>query len=246
MRSVSARKILLGLCVIMTVFALVAVAQTTTKERTVTGKQVAAQTLKGTVVFNQGGTVVVKMSSGELRTLTPPAGTTVKVDGVDTPASDVKVGTQLTATITTTTTSVTDRTVTVGSGKVWYVAGNNVILTMPDGTNKQFKVQPHFKFKVDGKDADVSALKKGMVVSAEKIVEEPLTMVDTSKAVVGHLPPPPPPKEVAKAEPAPAPAPAPVAEAPAKKLPKTGSPFALIGMLGVLFTGAGFALRKLR
>src|SRR3974377_2278768 len=106
MKSVSARRILFGLCIILTVFALVAVAQTTTKERTVTGKEVAAKTLKGTVVYNEGGTAVVKMSTGELKTLTPPPGTMVKVDGVDTPASAVKLGTQLTATVTTTTTSV--------------------------------------------------------------------------------------------------------------------------------------------
>lgn len=257
------RKILMGFCTILTIFALLAVtavAQTSTKTEQVTGTKVATQKLSGTVVYNEGGTVAVKMSTGELRTFTPPADKMIKVDGQDVSVRDVKPGTKLNATITTTTKSVTERTVTTGSGTVWFVNGNNVILTMADGKNKQFKVKPDFKFTVDGQPAGVHDLKKGMKVSGEKIVEEPTTEIAANTEVTGIAPKPkvvaaapaptPSPKPVrVAAAPAPAPAPAPVAEpapAPAPALPKTGSPLPLAGLLGMLFTGAGLGLRKMR
>ena len=62
---------------------------------------------------------------------------------------DLKPGTKLTATVTTTTTPVTVRTTTVGSGRVWYVAGTTVILTLPNGENRQYKVARDYKFTVE-------------------------------------------------------------------------------------------------
>ena len=134
---------------------------------------------------------------------------------------ELKPGTKLTATVTTTTTPVTVRTTTVGSGTVWYVMGKNVILTMPNSENKQFTVKDDTRFTVNGDPATVSDLRPGMVVSAEKIVEEPTTEIATDTKVVGQGPamraaPP-------KAEPAPVVAQAkpmpPPAEKPAEKPP---------------------------
>jgi hypothetical protein len=256
------RRILMGICTTVTAVVLLgisATAQTTTKEKIKTGESVVTQELKGTVVFVGNGQFVVKMSDGEIKTFTPPAGRTALIDGKPTGVNDLKVGTTLNALITTTTTSVTERTTTVGSGKVWYVAAPNVILTMPDGTNKQFKVKPDYKFTVGGKPATVFELRKGMIVSAEKIVEEPLTLISSSREITGHAPPPPKPVVAEVHTPAPAPAPAPVAEkraAPAPvetaaapepaKLPKTASPLPWVALLGFLFIGASFGLRTIR
>src|ERR1017187_8915971 len=80
------RRILIGFCTILTVFALVAVtavAQTTTTTKEVTGSKSTTQHLSGTVVYSDGGTVAVKMATGELRTFTPPADKMIKVDGQD-------------------------------------------------------------------------------------------------------------------------------------------------------------------
>lgn len=207
--------------------------------------------LQGTVVVVDGNNLVVKMASGEIRHIVAPPGFIVKVDGKDVTVPNLKPGTKLKATVTTTTTSELERTVTKISGKVWYAAGNNVILTLPNGENKQYKVKNDVKFTVDGRPATVFELRKGMNVSAEKITEEPKTVVSTNSVVTGEAPPAP---VVAKAAPAPEPAPAPApkpkaapkptpapepAPAPAPepaKLPKTGSPLPLIGMAGALLT----------
>jgi hypothetical protein len=49
-------------------------------------------------------------------------------------------------------------------------------------------VPASFKFVVEGKPASVSDLKKGMKVSATKIVEEPHTEFSTKLAVTGTSP----------------------------------------------------------
>jgi hypothetical protein len=100
------------------------------------------------------------------------------IDGKRTNVHGLKVGTIITATYTTTTTPVTDRTVSNLAGTVWFVSGTTVILTLPDGTNKMYKSLPGYKFTVDGRpDADVSSLRKGMRIAAEKIEEEPGTII---------------------------------------------------------------------
>jgi hypothetical protein len=89
------------------------------------------------------------------------------IDGKQTNVHGLRTGTTLTATYTTTTTPDIDRTVSNLTGTVWFVSGNTVILTLPDGTNKMYKSLPDYKFNVDGRDNDVSSLRKGMRISAE-------------------------------------------------------------------------------
>jgi hypothetical protein len=239
----------------------------TKKESIKGGSTTTSEELNGTVVYVEGNTLVVRMASGDVRTFTPPDSRRFLIDGKDLSVHDLKPGTKLKATITTTTTSVTDRTTTVGSGKVWFVSGNNVILTLPNNENRQYKVQDSYRFIVNGQKASVHDLRKGMIVSAEKIVEVPRTDIATNTTVTGSAPPPPrpmvaetprpaperpapaPARAAAPAPAAPEPAPAPVetaqASAPAR-LPKTGSPFPMVGLLGLLCTGASFGLRSLR
>lgn len=240
--------------------------QTTTEKIKGTSK-VATEQLKGTVSYVEGNSLVVRMSTGEIREFQVPETRKFIVDGQELSVHQLKIGTKLTATVTTTTTPVTERTTTIGSGKVWYVAGNTVILTLPNNENRMYKVQESYRFNVDGKPASVHDLRKGMQVSAEKIVEAPLTEIASNTSVVGEAPPAPKPERaqithtpapVREAPPAPRPTevaaaptptptvePVPAAEAPTG-LPATGSPVPLAGFLGLLFTGASFGLRKLR
>jgi hypothetical protein len=228
----------------------------TTTEKIQGESKVTTQEIHGTVVQVDGNDLLVRMSTGGFRNFTVPESRKFIVDGQELSVHDLKPGTTLTATTTTTTTPVTERTTTVGSGKVWWVSGNTVILTLPNNENKMYKVQDSYRFMVNGEKASVHDLKKGMVISAEKIVEEPKTEIASNIVVTGHAPPPPPEAKPAVAEapaparevaaPTPAPAPAEAAEAKPPALPKTASPVPLLGMLGLLFTGAALSIRKLR
>jgi len=225
-------------------------------EATVTTEQ-----LHGTVAYVEGNDLVVRMSNGGIREFHVPETRKFVVDGKELTVHELKPGTTLTATVTTTNTPITERTTTVGTGKVFFVSGNNVILTLPNNENRMYKVEESYKFNVNGSPATVHDLRKGMQVSAQKIVEVPHTEISSDTAVTGHAPPEPKPVQVASAAPAPqaaqpAPAPEPVAAAPeptpappaerAAELPATGSPLPLVGLLGLLFMSAALGLRKLR
>jgi len=256
-------RMLTGLCTTAMVFTAVSATvmanqnmPKTTSEQIKGASSVKTEQISGTVVAVEGNDLLVRMSSGGFRNFIVPESRTFTIDGQDVSVHDLKPGTRLTATITTTTTPVTERTTTIGSGKVWYVSGNTVIVTLPNNENRMYKVSEDYKFNVHGQPASVHDLRKGMVISAEKIVEEPRTEVASNTTVTGHAPPPPKPvvaaasapaKQEPAAAPAPAPAPAEVAESklPAK-LPKTGSELPLVGILGVLFSGAALAIRKVR
>ena len=99
-------------------------------------------------------------------------------------------------------------------------------------------------------------LKKGMMISATKVVEVPETVVEQQRKLTGTMPPPPPappadaPILVAVERPAPAAAPAPAAVASAEPapttLPKTGSLTPLIGLLGLISLGLALGIRVIR
>lgn len=257
------RGILLGSCVVLLGSALLAQPMPQTRKEAIKGAAATTtEEVRGTVVLVEGKTLVVRLSTGEIRNFEPPASRRFIIDGNEVGLNDLKPGTKLKATVTTTKTSITDRTTTVGTGKVWFVSGNTVILTLPNNENRMYKVAESYRFTVDGQKATVHDLRKGMTVAAEKIVEEPRVEIASNTTVTGSAPPPPRPVVAENRAPAPAPAPEPApAPAPAKAapapvpvaeaaapatLPKTGSPLPLVGLLGFLCTGASLGLRAIR
>lgn len=216
------------------------------------------QTKSGTVVYVQGNDVVIKGDNGVVKHYTVPEGQTFTMDGKQVSVHQLKVGTHLTQTITTKTVPETVKTVRTIEGKVWHVnAPNTVILTLPDGTNKQYNIPKGQMFEIDGKQQSAFHLKKGMNVSATVVTEEPVTTVSQTTSVSGVAPPPPPPP----AQPMPdtvavllvesphqpaQPTQAAAAEPAPTKLPKTGSELPLIGLLGLGSLGAGLLTRRLR
>jgi len=218
--------------------------QTTTSHGSST---VETSVARGEVVFVQGNDLIVKMEDGSLRHLANvPESARAVVDGKEIGIHDVKVGMKLEKTITTTTTPKTITTVQTVTGKVWHVSPpSSVILTLQDGTNQQFKIPKDQKFNVDGQTVDAWGLKKGMNVSATKVVEVPETHVTQEARLTGSMPPPPPPPPdqpilVASAAPTPTPAAAPA------ELPKTGSELPLVGLLGFLSVATSLGLRGIR
>jgi hypothetical protein len=121
-----------------------------------------------------------------------------------------------------------------------------VILTLEDGTNQKFNIPKDQKFNVNGQMTDAWGLKKGMQISATKIVEEPVDVYEHEQHVAGSMPPPPPPPPdqpilVAVAAPPPA-----LAPAPAPEMPKTGSLLPLIGLLGLCLMLSSLGLKVIR
>ncbi len=191
----------LAACILL---AAGAAAQPSTQTSTTKGVgTVSTEQIKGEVVEVEGNGLLVRLASGDLKTFNVPEARKFLIDGKELSVHDLKPGTSLTATVKTTTTPVTVRTRAVQNGKVWFVSAPTVILTLPNGENKQYVVGDDVTFTLNGKPATVFQLKKGMVVSAQKIVEAPDVEITTATTVVGQAPAAP-----AAALPATAPAPA--------------------------------------
>jgi hypothetical protein len=201
------------------------------------------------VVYVSGNDLVVKMEDGTLRHFNNiPESSRVDVGGQQLGIHDLKPGMKLQKTVTVTKTPTVVTTTKSVTGKVWQVMPPSwVILTLEDNTNQKFNIPKDQKFNVDGQTVDAWGLKKGMRISATKVVEEPVDVYEHHQQVSGSMPPPPPappaeqPILVAVATPPPAPA----AEAPAE-LPKTGSTLPLIGLLGGLFLLSSLGLNVIR
>jgi LPXTG-motif cell wall-anchored protein len=222
--------------------------QTTTQQGTAE-QQVTVQ--RGEVVYVSGNDLVVRnLDTGEVKSFVVPDSARVTVDGQELSVHDLKPGMKLQRTITTTTTPQTVTTVRTIQGTVWHInAPISVILTLPDGTNKQYHIPKDQKFMVNGQEVDAFHLREGMNVTATVITTAPRTEIAESRSVTGQMPAPPPtpPMEGAllieePAAPAPPQAPPTVAAAqPAPKLPQTGSVLPLMGLLGALLSGIGVA-----
>jgi LPXTG-motif cell wall-anchored protein len=245
-----------------TVFAAAVGAQVQTSTDT-TAAGTATQTSKverGEVVYVSGNDLVVKTDDGQIRHFpNVPDSVRITVDGQQLSVHDLKVGMKVQRTITTTTTPQLITTVKTVKGKVWHVSPpNSVILTLEDGKNQEFKIPNNQKFVVNGETLDAFGLRPGMVITATKIVEVPENVVTQQRKITGTMPPAPPsppadqPLLVATSSPKPAPAPAAdttteVATAqPPAKLPKTGSPVPLIGLLGLVSLMLSLGIRIFR
>ncbi len=252
---------LAAVAIILLACAAVTVAQVKTDTTTTKGaptKQVTVE--RGEVVYVSGNDIIVRTENGEIRHFTAPEGATAMVDGKKITVKDLKPGMKLERTITTTSTPKTVKTVRTGTATVLNVMPpNSVTVRFDDNTVAQYKIPKGTTFTIDGEKKTAFDLRKGMKITATRIVEEPVVEVSTSRAVTGSAPPPPPPPPdvpilIAEKEPAPAPppaaepapAPTPAPEPTPAKLPKTGSVVPLIGLLGLLFTGASLGVRLLR
>jgi hypothetical protein len=180
---------------IVTVAAVVALAAglqaqaTTTKTREPGVGTSATTSITGEVVFVERNWLLTKLlPNGGYRWFNVQPGRQFNIDGQTKLLADLKPGTVLTAVIVTTTQPVTVRTTSVLNGTVWHVSGNYVVLTQENGENREFNVPEPYRFMVEGKPASVHELRKGMKVSATKIVAEPQTEISEKVMVTGTAP----------------------------------------------------------
>jgi hypothetical protein len=206
------------------------------------------------VVLVDGNDLIVKTQDGRLvHFANIPESARATVDGQELSIHDLQPGMILQRTITSTTTPLTITTVQKVTGTVWYVSPpSSVILTLEDGTNKEFKIPEGQKFNVDGKTTDAFGLKPGMKITATKITEAPEDFVEQHRLITGTMPPEPPadlPIVLAFVEVI-AQAPAPVSETTAAvtpvALPRTATELPLIGILGALALCSGLGLLVMR
>jgi LPXTG-motif cell wall-anchored protein len=234
----------------MVTLILASVAGTSAQVQTSTNKTQESATQQvqvenAEILSVNGNDLILKMSDGSIRHIANvPDSARATVDGQEIGIKDAKPGMKLQKTIVTTTTPTVVTTVQTVQGKVFQVQPpSSVILTLENGENQQFDIPAGQKFTVDGQETDAFGLKKGMIISATKIVEEPVTVVEQQSKISGQMPPPPAapqadlPLLIAKAKP---PALAQEAKEEAKneppttekQLPQTGSPLPLLLLLG--------------
>lgn len=233
---------LVCLAFVMSVSAQVQTTTTTTSQPST----VTTTVERGEIVYVNGRDLIIKMEDGTLRHFSNvPDSATATVNGKEINIHDAKVGMKLEKTVITTSTPKTITTTQTVTGKVFYIMPpTTVILTLQDGSNQQFKIPKGQKFNVEGQMVDAWGLKKGMNVSATKIVEEPVTEIERQKQLTGTLPPPPPPPAedqpivIAVLTPPPTPG--------APEMPKTGSILPLIGLLGLASVAGSLGLRGVR
>jgi len=173
-------------------FAVQTGAQVQTTTATTPGESSHTVTVnRGEVYAVDGNDLIVKMQDGTFRHFPDiPESARATVDGKQLSIHDLKPGMMLQRTIITTTTPMIVTTIQTVTGKVWHVTPpTSVILTLEDNTNQQFNIPKDQKFNVDGQMVDAFALRKGMKVSATKIVEVPSVVSSVRQRVTGATPP---------------------------------------------------------
>ena len=173
-------------------FAVQTGAQVQTTTTTTAGQSSHTVTVnRGEVYAVDGNDLIVKMADGTIRHFPDvPESARATVDGKKLGIHDLKPGMMLQRTITTTTTPMIVTTIQTVTGTVWHVTPPlSVILTLEDNTNQEFKIPKDQKFNVDGQMVDAFALRKGMKVSATKIVEVPTVVSSEQQSVIGKTPP---------------------------------------------------------
>jgi hypothetical protein len=240
-------------------FTLVAVgasAQDTTTTNTRRGASVYQTNVRNAeIVYVEGNDLVLKLEDGKVEHLVVPSSEKFRIDGREVTVRDLKAGTKLSQTITTTTTPHYVKTVRVLKGKVWHVnAPHSVILTLPDNTNQLYKIPSHAKFNMNGKKISPFDLRKGMTLEATIVTDDEHTVVETAKSNVGYTPAPATPQFVDvllfRAAPMPEPIRAsvtaehvdPPVEMASTTLPDTASPLPLLGLLGGLGIASSIGL----
>jgi len=227
----------------------------------------STQTKQFQIISVDGNNLVVRGAEGT-REITVPEDFKLTVNGKPMSVSELKPGMRGTATITTTTTTKPVTVTEVRNGTVVQRSGNHILVRTDQGfrnfTQRDVD-QRNATIYRDGRPIDISRLQTGDRLTATIVTEKPpevmtSTQVDAiltpeEKAVVAKAAPAKKPAaaapangpEAAAAAPtsgtAPAATAAPTA---ARRLPKTGSSMPLIGLVGLMFCGIGFALTARR
>jgi hypothetical protein len=170
--------------------ATTAAAQATEKKETVPGGPASVKTtqVKGELVAKGSNWLIAKDPAGNYKLYNVQPGRKAIVDGVPKTLDEIKVGTMLTSTATTTETPMVNRTTTITQGTVFWASPKSIIVTLQNGENKQYEVPEGFTFDVDGKKLSAMELRPGMKLTGTKVVEEPVNVITQDVVVTGTGP----------------------------------------------------------
>lgn len=244
----------IGILILMSAPSHLAAQDTTTSTTQPGSPTVETSVRNAEVVYVEGNDLVLKLESGKVEHLVVPDSDVFTIDGRNVSVRDLRPGTRLTQTIITTTTPHYVNSVRTIKGKVWHVSGHNqVIVSLPEGSNHIYRIPGNAKFYIDGRERNTHELRKGMKIEATIVTDDTHTVVSQNRTVVGQAPPPPLPQLLGvllfPAQGELTPTPEPVGTVTAEhawaraSLPQTGSPLPLIGLAGLAMLGVGFALR---
>ncbi len=204
------------------------------------------------VIHISGHHLVVELENGKFELLNLPEEFKFQIDGKDLTVHELTPGTKLSQQIHTVTTPQEVTTLRTLNGRVWHVnAGHGqVIVSLPEGGNREFTVPDDAVFHMNGEDKTVFDLRKGMNISATVLTVEPLQSVSMHTVVTGEAPPRPNvtfegPMLIEPSREAPA-VMAAVEQPTAEELPKTASLVPLAGLLGFFSLALYAGLRIVR
>lgn len=146
--------------------------------------------VRATVVYVSGQELVVKTDDGQVKLFTVPSHQKFTVDGRLLGVSELKPGTKLTQTITSTTEERTITKVRNVDAEIIEVKPPN--LTFSSGNTTTYtKVPAGTTFTINGKPMQLSDLKPGMRVKGTVVTSTPTSVVTRARSVTGTSPPPP-------------------------------------------------------
>ena len=162
---------------------------TTTTPQSIT-KEVNIET--ATVVYASGDDAVLKSPDGQLRLFELAPGTSLEIDGKPATIADLSVGTTIHHVKIHSRQESEVTNVTQFSGRVTSRSGPFLTLRLEDGTSKIYRVPPHATFQVDGREARLESLSRGMTVQVTAVKTEGLSTVTTGAGKFGQTPQTPP------------------------------------------------------
>lgn len=162
-------------------------------------KSFDTQVKSAEVIYVEGNNLVLRVDNGKIEHLIVPDSDRFTVDGNDVSVQDLKPGTKLTQTITTSTAPRYVTSIRTIKGRIWHVNPHAriVIVTLPEGGNVSYKLPEDVKFATEGKTKKTAHdLRKGMIFEATIVTDETHTVMEETKETVGQAPPPMIPREI--------------------------------------------------
>ncbi len=164
--------------------------QATQKKETVPkGSEATTTQLRGELIAVGPNWLVARMvPGGDYRFFDVRPGAMATIEGQKKSLSQLRLGTMLTAAVTTKETQLVKRTTTITKGRLLWSSPTTIVVALENNTTRQYTVPSGFKFTVEGKQLGIDELRTGMILTGTNITEEPVTLITEETVVYGTEP----------------------------------------------------------